>query len=296
MATTPTYNFELIDFDKTPWSSKNHDNWKMIDAILANFIPSSSIQGVWQNSLAVTVGQRYVDPDLGTIWEVLVAHTTAASGTFATERASNTSFWQSFTVTFSNKGIWTDATDYTVNDFVVDGIDTGAAIGIVIANHTSTTSYDTGVADGNTITLIDLSDEVTATAADVAATAADVITTTADKAAAAASAAAASTSETNAGNSATAAAASETAAETAETNAETAETNAETAETNAETAETNAAASASTASTQASNASTSATEAANSATAAANSAAAAAASAAEADAEEVATSLSIALG
>jgi len=228
MVTTPTYNFELINFDKTPWSSKEHDNWRMVDAILANFIPSSSIQGVWSNSLAVTVGQRYVDPDLGTIWSALVAHTSAASGTFATDRAANTSYWEGFTVTFINQGTWAAAQSYTVNDFVVAGDATGSAVGIVVASHTSATSYATGVADGNIVTLVDLSDEVAATAADVVSTNADVVSTNADVVL------------TNADVVTTTADAATTTADVATTTADAASTAADVVSTNADVVSTNA--------------------------------------------------------
>ena len=52
------------------------------DAVFAKFISISGIKGVWSNSIAVSVGDKYVDRELGTIWEVLIAHTTASSGTF----------------------------------------------------------------------------------------------------------------------------------------------------------------------------------------------------------------------
>ena len=265
MTTTPTYNFELIDFDKSPWHLKEHDNWRMIDAILANFIPSSSVQGVWSNSLAVTVGQRYVDPDIGSIWSALVAHTTATSGTFATDRAANTSYWESFTITFSNQGAWAAESSYTVNDFVVDGTAVGAAIGIVLASHTSATSYATGVADGNILTLVDLSDEVAATAADVVTTNADVVLTNADVVSTNADVVStnADVVTTNADAATTTQDAIDTAADVVSTNADVVSTNADAASTS--TNATNSAASAAAASTSETNAGNSETAAAASA-------------------------------
>jgi len=257
MTTTPNYNFELIAFDQIPWHEKEHDNWSLLDALLARYVSISNVQGVWQNALAVTVGQKYIDSDLGTIWEVLVAHTTPSTGTFAASRSATSTNWQSFTVEVTNQGTWTTATVYSPNDFVVDT----NRYGIVTTAYTSGASYDIDVTAGNIVTLIDTSTVAT------------------DVAAAAASASAASTSETNASTSETNAAASESAASTSETNAGTSETNASssasaastsetnagTSETNAGTSETNAAASASAAATSETNAATSETNAAASA-------------------------------
>jgi len=96
MARTPNYNLELIDFNKIPWHSREHDNWRSIDAIFANFITVNQMQGVWQNATAVTVGQRFVDAEAGTIFTVLVAHTTASTGLFSADRTANTTYWEIF--------------------------------------------------------------------------------------------------------------------------------------------------------------------------------------------------------
>ena len=96
MARTPNYNLELIDFNKIPWHTKEHDNWRSIDAIFANFITVNQMQGVWQNATDVTVGQRFVDAEEGTILTVLIAHTTASTGLFAADRIANPTFWDLF--------------------------------------------------------------------------------------------------------------------------------------------------------------------------------------------------------
>ena len=72
---TPNYKFELVDFNTKPWHTKEHNNWRIIDSVFSNFITVSDLQGIWENAIAVTVGQKYVDPDLDTMWKVLVAHT-----------------------------------------------------------------------------------------------------------------------------------------------------------------------------------------------------------------------------
>lgn len=206
MAQTPNFGFELIAFDTKPWNAKHHDNWRLADAVLQQYVSITGIVGVWQNATAVTVGQRYVDPDLGTIYNVNTAHTTPSSGSFEDARNATSGQWTSITASFSNRGAFADNTDYAVNDFVTDGAN---KIGIVLTPFTSAATGDTyalQVTAGTIETLADFSVSITA---------------------AAASATAAASSATAAASSATTAAASETAAETAETNAETAETNAE---------------------------------------------------------------------
>ena len=229
MAVTSNFKLKLIDFDKIPWNDDFYDNMHIIDAIMARYIAISDVQGSWENATAVTVGQRYVDNDSDTVWEVLVAHTTPSTGTFAASRSANTTYWQSITVDATYRGAWAAVTDYLINDFVSDS----SRYGVVQTIHTSVTSYDTGVSNGDIVTLIDVSADVAATAADVVSTNADVVSTTADVASTTADASSASTSASNASSSAS----------TASTQA----SNASTSASNASTSETNAAASAATA-------------------------------------------------
>ena len=121
MANTTNFNFELIDFDTIPWHTKDHDNWRLADAVFAQYISISGIKGVWTNSLAIAVNDKYVDSELGTIWTAELAHTSASSGTFATDRATNSSYWSTFSITQAFKGTWTINTAYSVNEFVVSG-------------------------------------------------------------------------------------------------------------------------------------------------------------------------------
>ena len=159
MAVTPNYNFELIDFDKIPWHEREHDNWRIIDSVFSNFITVTNLKGVWQNALAVTVGQKYVDPDLGTMWEVLIAHTTPSTGTFAASRTATSANWAAFTVQVTAKGAWETATIYSPNDFVTDG----TRFGIVQNAYTSGATYNADVTAGNIVTLVDLAIKATST-------------------------------------------------------------------------------------------------------------------------------------
>ena len=164
MATkTPNFSFELVDFNTRPWGSKEHDNWRIIDAVFSNFLTVTNLQGVWQNAIAVTVGQKYVDPDLGTMWEVLTAHTTPSSGTFAASRTSVDSNWVSFTVAVQSKGAYAQNTVYSPNDFVTSGDRYGIVQSSYTSNNTAATAalgYDADVTAGDIITLLDVSDQL----------------------------------------------------------------------------------------------------------------------------------------
>jgi|TARA_R110002126_G_scaffold43424_6_gene124434 hypothetical protein len=159
MTETTNFNFKLIDFDSIPWHTDNHNNWHLVDALLARYLAVSNVQGVWINALAVTVGQRFIDNADDTIWEVLVAHTAPSTGTFASARAATSTNWQSISVDASFKGTWAADTLYNVNDFISDA----GRYGVVVTVHTSATSYDTGVTAGNIVTLFDVTTAIAAT-------------------------------------------------------------------------------------------------------------------------------------
>ena len=159
--TTTNYNFNLTDFDKIPWHTEEHNNWHIIDALLARYIAIGSVQGAWENALTVAVGSRYIDTDTDTIWEVLVAHTTASTGTFAASRTANSSYWKSISVDVSARGTYAQNTAYNPNDFVIQGDRYGVAQTTYTSDNTQATvilSYDLDVTNGNIVTLIDGSD------------------------------------------------------------------------------------------------------------------------------------------
>jgi len=159
MTTTNNFNFKLIDLDKNPWVDDEHGNWHIVDALMARYLSVANVQGIWENALAVTVGQRYIDTVADTIYEVLVAHTTSSTTTFAVERAAQTSYWQAVSIDVSFQGTWTAGTTYAVNSYVVDS----GRYGIVAVAHTAVTSYDTGVTNGDIVTLIDSTTIIAAT-------------------------------------------------------------------------------------------------------------------------------------
>ncbi len=121
LGTTPNFGFNLVNFDWVAWHDYDRENWTVIDALLAAFIGINNVSGQWANNTSYLVGQRVVDGDDGTIWEVLVAHTSAVAGTFVADRTANPGFWQTISpYTPIYKGIWANNTIYSKSDFVSD--------------------------------------------------------------------------------------------------------------------------------------------------------------------------------
>ncbi len=98
---TTNYNFKLIDFDVATWHDDEYDNWRSVDGLLTAFFGDIGFTGVWANSTAYTVGQRAVDEVDGKVYEVLIAHTSAAAGLFSADRTTNPTFWEIWLATHS---------------------------------------------------------------------------------------------------------------------------------------------------------------------------------------------------
>lgn len=115
---TPNFKFKLINFDTPRWHTLEYDNWKQLDYTLG-LAGIQQNSGVWLNGVPYIVGERVIDADLGELYRCLVAHTSAATGTFAEDRAANPSYWvlQLAGVPVF-RGPWTDATNYASGDIV----------------------------------------------------------------------------------------------------------------------------------------------------------------------------------
>ena len=208
MARTPNYNLELIDFNKIPWHTREHDNWRSIDAIFANFITVNQMQGVWQNATAVTVGQRFVDAEAGTILTVLIAHTTASTGLFSADRTANPTYWELFSdvalaeswasslaglvnsVDYSSKayavGTVTQLPDGSAKRWAVEVEDTEVISGSYSALHHATKAAASAVSSAadavsTAADLVSTNQDTIDTAADLVLTNADVVLTHADE-------------------------------------------------------------------------------------------------------------------
>lgn len=245
--TTSNYNLRIPNFDLPGWGRELERNSDILDAAIYAATGLSNISGVWENDTTYVQGDRVVDQTDNTIWRVEVDHTSAESGTFATDRTANPTYWTAVTQAFNAQGQWTTATNYSINDIVYDGY----VWALAVNNFESGATLAADIANGDFVVLVDATDTVTdaetaQTAAELAQSLAETAQTAAELAETNAETAqtASETAQGLAEDARDAALVAETNAETAQSAAEDAQALAEAAATDAETAETNAAASA----------------------------------------------------
>jgi hypothetical protein len=159
--TTPNYNIPVPKFDETAWQGFYEQGVDIIDAAIFAFTGININQGVWDNATVYAVNDRAVDADNGTLWSCLVGHTSASSGTFAADRAANSSYWAQVTSAAVNGGTWTTSTAYATNTYIEDGY----RVGIVTNDYTSGASYNADVSNGDIVTIVDLTSQVAPIAA-----------------------------------------------------------------------------------------------------------------------------------
>lgn len=149
---TKNFFFNIINFDFPSWHQYEHDNWDLIDAIMHAYIFTYQIKGVWANSTQYDVDDRVVDNEFGQIFRCVVPNVSPASNTFEDYRLANPSHWAPESNSFLNRGVWTPATEYSFNEFVVSG----SKFAICTASHVSSADFDADVADGVWEVLIDV--------------------------------------------------------------------------------------------------------------------------------------------
>lgn len=137
-AKTSNYGLKLVDFNHIPWHDDTNDNWRVLDAVIATATGVSGIVGAWENGIEVVVGEKYIDVDTLTAWEVLVSHTTPQTGTFEDARTAEPSYWQGVGSGLRFRGEWAPATVYVVGDLAYDSSE--YLYGVCEINHVSTTS------------------------------------------------------------------------------------------------------------------------------------------------------------
>jgi len=98
MTSTPNINLELPTFDEVTWHDAVNGNFEILDAAI-HALSGLSISGIWQNATLYTVGLRVIDSITGTVWAVLVEHTSPSTGTFAEYRSDNPTHWDEIGVT-----------------------------------------------------------------------------------------------------------------------------------------------------------------------------------------------------
>lgn len=117
-----TANFALAipRYDTPGWGAAFERNMDIIDAVLSTAGVVSNIIGEWGNSTVYGQDDRVVDSTDNTVWQAAVAHTSAASGTFAADRAANPTYWDVVTTNIVVREQFVTGTDYFIGDYVYD--------------------------------------------------------------------------------------------------------------------------------------------------------------------------------
>lgn len=129
---TTNYNIPIPDFTADPWADDYESAFTIVDAVLYAVTGISGLLGVWAVSTAYTVGDRVVDETDATVWQCLVNHTSASSGTFAADRTANPTYWVAFGYDLQDPG-----RGFT---FSTTTIDSDPGSGVIRFNHATLAS------------------------------------------------------------------------------------------------------------------------------------------------------------
>ena len=115
---TTNYGLNLPTFDTGPWHDLINSNFVKLDTIIKSATGLPSIRGGWLNSVLYAVGDRVIDPQLGTIWINQVEHTSASAGTFAEDRVAHPTYWKNIGTGWAFRGEWENSESYVTGDVV----------------------------------------------------------------------------------------------------------------------------------------------------------------------------------
>jgi len=121
MTTNYTKNFALAlpDFRSGPLHDWINGDITKIDQLLYGAM--SQVDALpWANNTAYTVGTTVTDTTDATTWMCAVANTSAATGTFAADRAAHPTYWTKLLTGFAPRGEWTQGTQYFPYDLAYD--------------------------------------------------------------------------------------------------------------------------------------------------------------------------------
>ena len=134
---TEHFRLNLPDFRTGPWHDLVNDDFVTLDDILWNLY-----QGVdtapWANGTHYTIGYTAIDTTDNSFWVCLVDHTSAATGTFAADRAAHPTYWNRVIVGINPRGDWANSTHYLPGDLVCDSHE--QVIALCKTDHVSTAS------------------------------------------------------------------------------------------------------------------------------------------------------------
>lgn len=90
---TSVYRFKLADYNIQGWHAYEYENWRSVDALLNSFVTLLNYTGMWGNSVTYAVNDLAADPADSLIYKCNTQHTSAAAGSFSSDRVANPSYW-----------------------------------------------------------------------------------------------------------------------------------------------------------------------------------------------------------
>ena len=151
--TTPHYGLRVPVFDAPGWGREMERNMDIIDGIMYMASGLQTAAGIWTNATGYDLGVSVIDDTDNSMWQCLVGHISASSGTMAQDRAAHPTYWVAISTVVANRGQWQTNTQYKYNDFVYDG----NRIGVVTTQtYVSSASFQTDIDNNNIVVVIDM--------------------------------------------------------------------------------------------------------------------------------------------
>jgi hypothetical protein len=169
---TAHFRFPIPDFTQEPWHAELQSFLRAVDTAIYQAVLIQNV-GNWANSTVYSIGSIVIDSATGLMWTCAVANTSStAPTTFAQERVAHPTFWNATANIPQQRGAWTTATSYIPGDFVVDT----NRYAVCLVAHVSGV-FNTDLAAGRWVVLVDLSALGVGINATVEATVASAATT-----------------------------------------------------------------------------------------------------------------------
>jgi hypothetical protein len=149
---TAHFRFPIPDFTQEPWHAELQSFLRAVDTAIYQAVLIQNV-GNWTNSTVYSIGSIVIDSATGLMWTCAVANTSStAPTTFAQERVAHPTFWNATANIPQQRGAWTTATSYIPGDFVVDT----NRYAVCLVAHVSGV-FNTDLAAGRWVVLVDLS-------------------------------------------------------------------------------------------------------------------------------------------
>jgi len=166
MTTKYTKNFGLAmpDFRQGAWHDLINDDLEKLDNLIYGAMSQGNVEP-WAHSTVYTIGMTVLDGDDASVWMCAINHTSAATGTFAQDRAAHPTYWARLLTGFSPRGEWAQSTQYFPYDLTYDSAH--GIMALCTVQHISTATGTIIDDKVNWAFLLDMSDVDTVTAISV---------------------------------------------------------------------------------------------------------------------------------